>query len=81
MRSVNKLAAASLRGREPGKYEDGRGLRLVKTTVHTGKWVLRFSVSGRRREMGLGAWPEVSLAQARSYAESARATLREGIDP
>lgn len=38
-------------------------------------------VNGRRREMGLGRWPDVSLADARVYASAARKQLREGQDP
>lgn len=38
-------------------------------------------LAGRAREMGLGTWPETSLAEARRSAEDARASLREGRDP
>lgn len=64
-----------------GKYADGQGLWFIKRTKHSGKWVLRLSVGGKRREMGLGQWPEVSIALAREYAANARRQLREGIDP
>lgn len=64
-----------------GKYADGQGLWLVKRSHQAGKWVLRLSVSGKRREMGLGPWPEVSLADARAKALEARAQLRDGSDP
>lgn len=64
-----------------GKYTDGQGLWLIKHSQRAGKWVLRLSVSGKRREMGLGPWPEVSIADARSKALQARASLRDGTDP
>ncbi|MCU7836735.1 MAG: tyrosine-type recombinase/integrase [gamma proteobacterium symbiont of Taylorina sp.] len=64
-----------------GKYADGQGLWLVKRSKQTGKWVLRLTVYGKRREMGLGTWPDVSIAEARSRASDARQTLRDGIDP
>ena len=64
-----------------GKYADGQGLWLVKRSRHAGKWVLRLSVAGKRREMGLGPWPEVSIANARTKALQARASLRDGTDP
>lgn len=64
-----------------GKYADGQVLWLVKRSQLAGKWVLRLSVSGKRREMGLGPWPEVSIADARSKALRARASLRDGTDP
>lgn len=64
-----------------GKYADGQGLWLVKRSQYAGKWVLRLSIAKKRREMGLGPWPEVSIAEARSKALEARAALRDGIDP
>ncbi|WP_244530568.1 tyrosine-type recombinase/integrase [Salaquimonas pukyongi] len=53
----------------------------MKRNQHAGKWVLRLSVSGKRREMGLGAFPEVPIAEARAKALDARAALRAGSDP
>ena len=57
---------------EPGCYGDGRGsgglsLRVKRTTRgHLSKsWGQRISVDGRPRNLGLGTWPHVSLAEAR----------------
>jgi integrase len=44
-------------------------------------WLLRFSFAGRRPEMGLGPFPEVSLARARERARTARDLIRSGINP
>lgn len=44
-------------------------------------WVLRFMLHGKRRRMGLGSFPAVSLAEARDLARQARALIRSGIDP
>ncbi len=76
--TLNPMKAKSLAA---GKYADGQGLWLVKRSQQAGKWVLRLSVAGKRREMGLGPWPEVSIANARSKAIEARASLRDGTDP
>lgn len=43
--------------------------------------MLRFTIHGRRREMGLGAIIDVSLKEARESAERWRATVRSGLDP
>jgi len=43
--------------------------------------VLRVTVHGRRREMGLGSLDDVSLGEARRLAEKWRAIVREGKDP
>jgi integrase len=66
---------------ELGKHADGGGLWLVKDHATRGKWVLRVTVHGRRREMGLGPFPGVSLAEARRLAEESRALVRAGLDP
>jgi integrase len=64
-----------------GKYADGQGLWLVKARKDGGKWILRIVVDGKRREMGLGRWPDVSIAEARESASEARKKLRGGVDP
>ncbi|WP_338325579.1 tyrosine-type recombinase/integrase [Paenirhodobacter populi] len=53
----------------------------MKEEQARGKWVLRVTVYGRRREMGLGPFPTVSLAEARRKADEARALVRNGLDP
>lgn len=81
MRASNRLSAKGATALGPGKHADGAGLWLVKDEQARGKWVLRVTVHGRRREMGLGAFPAVSLAEARRNAEAARAKVRAGLDP
>ncbi|WP_423454210.1 tyrosine-type recombinase/integrase [Ottowia sp. VDI28] len=44
-------------------------------------WVLRYNVDGKRRRMGLGAFPGVPLAAARERARKERALLDLGHDP
>jgi len=44
-------------------------------------WILRFSLAGRRPEMGLGPFPEVTLAKARAAAVAAREQVRQGVNP
>lgn len=66
---------------EPGTYEDGDGLRLVVKSTGRKSWLLRFQLAGRRREMGLGSYPEVSLKNARLEASAKRRHLIEGVDP
>lgn len=66
---------------EPGTYEDGDGLRLIVKSTGRKSWLLRFQLDGRRREMGLGAYPEISLKNARLEANSKRRQLIDGVDP
>lgn len=44
-------------------------------------WVLRFVVGKRRRRMGLGSYPGVTLAQVRDKARAARLMIEQGADP
>ncbi|WP_461478878.1 tyrosine-type recombinase/integrase [Pararhodobacter aggregans] len=57
----------------------GLGLQITPTGART--WLLRVSIGGRRREIGMGGFPEVSLAQARERAREAKDAIRQGIDP
>ncbi|WP_417788165.1 tyrosine-type recombinase/integrase [Stutzerimonas xanthomarina] len=66
---------------EPGTYEDGEGLRLAVKQSGRKSWVLRYQIGGRRREMGIGSYPEVSLREARLIAAGHRKQLANGIDP
>jgi len=65
----------------PGKYADGGGLYLVVSAGSSKSWCLRYSVGGRRREMGLGSIAKVSLAKARELAKRAELSLWDGLDP
>ena len=67
----------------PVRIGDGGGLHLLikPGNATSGAWVLRYTFGARRRDMGLGAYPEVGLAEARRAAEEARKLLRGGVDP
>ena len=60
------------------------GLRLIpgKQDGH-GKWEMRYvsPVSSKRRDMGFGTYPSVSLSEARDRANLARQLIRAGKDP
>ncbi|MGA0569592.1 tyrosine-type recombinase/integrase [Variovorax sp. VNK109] len=57
------------------------GLGLYVSGCGSRSWIFRARVAGKRRDMGLGGFPDVTLAQAREMARDARAKLRIGIDP
>lgn len=76
----NALTQIKVKNAPDGKLEDGGGLRLVKRG-DSGKWVYRYSYLGKRREMGIGSWPAVTLAAARSARDSWAAELSAGRDP
>ena len=80
-RALNKLSAGFVKGAPVGKHSDGGGLWLHKRSDGGAQWVLRVTVHGRRREMGLGPLAFVPLKQARLEAEKSRALVRDGKDP
>ncbi|WP_420587928.1 tyrosine-type recombinase/integrase [Marivita sp.] len=60
------------------------GLRLLPGSGKgRGKWQLRFvsPETGKRRDMGLGVYPDVSILSARERASEARKRIAEGVDP
>ena len=79
--ALNKLTAVEVKAASPGKYSDGGGLWLVKRKVGGGQWVLRVTVHGRRREMGLGSAIEISLKDARTTAAKWRNLAAQEVDP
>ena len=79
--AIHKLSPRKVATAEPGKHEDGGGLRLVVSKGGAKKWVLRFTLKSKRREMGLGSFPDTGLAEARRKAENYRKLAKEGTDP
>ena len=78
------LTAALVRSaKEPGKYHDGKGTGLYLRVEPNGSrfWVQRTTVNGKRREIGLGSPPIVSLVEAREEAEANKRLIRRGEDP
>ena len=58
-----------------------RGSLFVKRDDGGAQWVLRVTVYGRRREMGLGGYPSLGLAEARKLADRWRSVAAAGHDP
>ena len=67
----------------PGKYHDGKGLGLFLLVKPSGtrSWVQRITMRGKRRELGLGNPPVVSLAMAREAALENARLVQAGGDP
>ena len=79
---AGKLSAAFVRTvTEPGKYGDGRGLMLLVHPSGRKQFVHRITIKGKRRDLGVGAYPEVSLAEARDRADENQFLVRQGLDP
>lgn len=79
---MGKLTQAFVRTVEkPGRYHDERGLHLRVTASGGKSWVLRYQFNHRRRDMGLGPYPALSLKAARLAADTHRLQLSQGHDP
>ena len=72
----------------PGRYGDGRGgyglSLLVKPATHGGfskSWAQRIRLDGKAANVGLGAYPVVTLARARQKALANARIVSEGRDP
>ena len=77
-----KLTAAFVRTATlPGKYGDQHGLILRVTPGGSKQWIWRGTVRGRRRDLGLGAYPYTTLAEARATAFEYRKLARSGGNP
>jgi integrase len=78
----NLLSPVKLKAlKEPGYFHDGGGLYLQVGAGGGKSWIHRYALAGKRREMGLGPWPAVSLAAARKSAAESRSLVKAGQDP
>lgn len=68
---------------KPGRHTVGiiPGLMLVVKDSGSKSWILRTMVGSKRRNIGLGGYPEVTLAKAREKARQMKEDIRKGIDP
>jgi integrase len=62
-------------------HNDGDGLYLRVKSPGSASWLYRYRTNGKLRDMGLGAYPAVTLAEARDLATDARKLAKTGTDP
>jgi len=63
------------------KLSDGGGLFLLVHPNGSRYWRWKYRVNGKEKLLGMGIYPEVSLAKAREAREEARRLLASGVDP
>ena len=82
-RTLNKLTEVAVRGaRQPGRQSDGGGLYLNISKTGSKSWLFMWTPpADKRREMGLGSYPTITLARARQIAAASRLAVAEGRDP
>jgi integrase len=80
--TMGKLTTKDIKDAPAGKkLGDGDGLWFVVTAPERGKWVLRYQVAYKSRELGLGGYPLVTIPKARAAALEARRLVHSGVDP
>ena len=84
-RTVRPLSDAAIRAAKPRakpfRLFDGLGLYIEVHPSGAKLWRMKYRFDGKEKRLAFGAWPEVSLAQARARRADARRILAEGIDP
>ena len=82
---AKRLTYKKVRQAGPGRYSDGRGLRLVVLDRGGCRlwryWSQRLVVRGKRRDLGIGSVDDVTLGEAREMAEKNQKIARRGGDP
>ena len=79
---MSRLTQAAIRAAStPGMYGDGGTLYLRVAEGGTKGWIQRVTIAGKRRDIGLGGWPVVTLREARDLAIDNRRLIRRGGDP
>ncbi len=73
--------AAQVKALGVGRHCDGGGLFHEVKASGARRWFLRYQIDGVRRDAGIGPYPQVSLAAARTEAARLRAIIASGIDP
>lgn len=76
-----KKVQALIKDGTPGRYSDGNGLYLMIPKKGAPYWMLRYTFTGRRRELTLDRCMQISLAEAREKSAEAQKNIRLGLDP
>jgi len=82
LRTKNKLTSLAIKKlKTPGRYSDGNNLYLKIEDTGSRRWILRLTINGKRRDMGLGSFSFINLADARELASQYNKLAKSGIDP
>ena len=81
MRQKHKLTAKQVEHASAGRHSDGEGLSLLVKPTGTRSWTVRVTIDGKRRDIGIGGYPTVSLSEARQRNAEMQAEARGDGDP
>ena len=84
-RRTAPLTATEIKAAKPKerayKLFDGGGLYLLVAKSGGKLWYLKYRFNGKEKKIALGAYPTVSLSDARKKREEFKKMIAEGIDP
>lgn len=66
---------------KPYKVADSQGLYLLVNPRGSKLWRVKYRMNGAERKLALGAYPEITLAEARAARDAARRQLAHSVDP
>lgn len=81
MRSITAKQIQAFANGEPKRHPIGAGLYFVVRNNATPYWMLRYTSNGKRKEMTLGQYPHITLADAKAEAAIKVRDIRAGSDP
>lgn len=77
----DKQVKSLLRKGRLGRHSAGNGLYLRISNEGTGSWAVRYTVNGKRREISIGTYPGLSLANATIETAKLKLKAKQGVDP
>lgn len=77
----DKQVKALIKQGEHGRHSIGNGLYLRIANQSIGYWVVRYTIHKKRREVTIGKYPALSLADAKFQAAQIKVDVKKGIDP
>jgi integrase len=77
---TNALTAKTVANPKDGKHRDGQGLQF-EVKGGSRRWTFSYMFEGRQRELAIGKYPAMSLAEARAKRAELREAKDRGIDP
>ncbi|MEA3545484.1 MAG: integrase arm-type DNA-binding domain-containing protein [Thermodesulfobacteriota bacterium] len=77
----DKQVKSLLRKGKLGRYAAGNGLYLRISNEGTGFWAVRYTVNGKRREISIGTYPDLTLANATIQTAKLKSKAKQGVDP
>ncbi|MEZ5629361.1 MAG: integrase arm-type DNA-binding domain-containing protein [Burkholderiaceae bacterium] len=67
--------------RRQARFADSGGMYLQVSPNGSKRWFLKYRIAGKEKQLALGSYPAVSLAEARRARDAAKLQKADGVDP